>query len=498
MSVVSLLAMCAVFGLLGLRMDLGQSWVFLATAIGAWWLIPRCARLASRMGAVAQPGGRQTHREATPLFGGLAIYLTASAGLLSVAFSGHPEAFGVLAGGTLVFAIGVWDDVRGTAPRAKVLVQLAAAACLIVAGFRVGEVSLSPFGSYDLGVLGIPILVLWVLLATNALNLIDGMDGLAGGVAILAALTLALVGVWPIAMLAAAGGIGGFLYWNLPRARVFMGDAGSLFLGFLLAAAVLALPSYRLIPLGLALFAYPIGDVVIALARRIVRGQPLWRPDRSHIHHKLLEHVGHPAPALLLVFLFVAVEILVALAYPGLPSVVLVLMGWLGIAILLVGAGQYTVTMVMATREPVQRMHAVSRYAKEMIRLASRPHHVETALQHLVEGAGMERLALPAFGVQVVNRVRPLDDLRDHEVGVCVGVAQWTEPCHEHNPRVEVERETAMVQLVRLAAERLRYLTTDAHLSTVSHSAPSNAERARAVLTGSTPDHAKQADSQVG
>lgn len=502
MSVVSLLALCAVFGLLGLRMDLSQSWVFLAAALLAWWLVPRCAILAKRVGAVAQPGGRQTHAETTPLFGGIAIFVTASAALLYVASTGNPEVFGVLAGGALVFGVGIWDDLRGAPPRAKVLIQILAAGCLLAAGFRVGSAELLPFGTFDLGWLSVPLVIAWVLLATNALNLIDGMDGLAGGVAILGTLTLALVGTWPVAMLAAAGGIGGFLYFNLPRARIFMGDAGSLFLGFLLAAAVLALPTPRLVPLGLALFAYPIGDVVLALARRIVRGQPLWRPDRSHIHHKLVALIGHPAPALLLVFLFVAVEILVALAYPGLPSVVLVLLGWVGIAILLVGTGQYTVTMVMATREPVQRMHAVTRYAKELIRLASRPHHIETALLHLVEGASMERLALPDFGIHVVNRVRPLEDLRDHEIGVCRGVATWTEPCHEHNPRVEVERETAVVQIVRLAAERLDYLTTDRHLSTVAGRAASeqaaqddSVERVRKVLASASDDHATtQAD----
>jgi hypothetical protein len=101
--------------------------------------------------------------------------------------------------------------------------------------------------------------------------------------------------------------------------------------------------------------------------------------------------------------------------------------------------------------------------------------------------------------------VRPLDDLRDHEVAVCAGLAQWTEPCHEHNPRVEVERETAVVQIVRLAAERLDYLTTDKHLSTVARRAShqdqaedNNAERVRQVLATASEDHAGAGASAQG
>lgn len=471
LTLVYLLGCGAVFGLLHLRLGIERSWVLAAAMAVAWIMGPHWARLAWRLGAVAQPGGRKTHQRATPLLGGAVAFVVVSGALLYEVVAGTPRVAGVLAGGTLVFGIGLLDDIRRVSPRVKIVVQVLAAGCLLASGFRITSLELQPLGKLELGMFGTPLVVLWILLATNAVNLVDGLDGLAASVALLAALTLSLVGIWPIALLALSGALLGFLYFNLPRARLYMGDAGSLFLGFVLGAAVLALPPARMVPLGLAVFAYPLGDVVLTLARRIIRGQPIWRPDRSHIHHKLVVHLGSHAPALLLVVLFSAVEILMALAYPGLPSVLLVLLGWAGIAALLVSAGQYSVNRALATREPIRRLHVVMRYARDSIRLASRPHDVETALQHLIEGIGVAHLELPAFEIELVNRLHDFDTLRSHHIDILKGKARWAEPRCANSQRVEIERETAVVEIVRMAGERLAGMTEDEHLTTVDKAA---------------------------
>lgn len=473
MTLLHLLAVGVVFGLLNLKAPAGYSWIFLGAVFVAMLAVPRFARLAVAKGIVSRPGGRQNHARTTPMLGGVIVFGVVAAGLLAIGLAGDTLAFGALAGGALVFGVGLIDDVRGVPPRAKIAVQALAGAILLMSGFELESLSLAPLGSIELGYFGPVLIVGWVVIGTNAFNIVDGLDGLAASIALLAALTFAVFGVWSVAMLALAGGLMGFLYYNLPRARVFMGDAGSLFLGFMVSAGVLLLPADKLVPYGLAIFAYPIGDVVLTVTRRIVRGQPIFRPDRSHIHHKALSHLGSHAPVLLLAVLFAAVEILVAIAYPGLPAVIAVVIGWAAIAFLLVGAGQYNLSTVMATREPVQRLHVVTRYVRDSIRLASRPRHVATALQHLVEGMGLSRLALPAFDVDLTNRLRAFGDLRQHRVGVVTGEAIWSDERCTYDPRVEIERETTVVQIVLQASERLSYLTTDDHLTTVDLPVPS-------------------------
>jgi len=296
-------------------------------AMGVTWMVtPLVIRLAESLGAVDLPGGRRLHARPTPRIGGLAVFLGFIAGLAVAAyFTGSLWSLprvavywrGMVAAATFLLLVGAVDDVRGVSFRGKFAAQIVAAAAVWWCGFRIELVS-NPFGgTIDLGVLSFPVTVLWIVAITNAVNLIDGLDGLAAGIALMTTATVAGVagvrGEFGVAAasLALAGSLVGFLRFNFSPARIFLGDSGSLFLGFVLAVtsvrgsqkgatavAILA----PLLVLGL-----PLLDTGLAIVRRLYRltlrgrrtGHALryvvrnldhvFLPDREHIHHRLLD-----------------------------------------------------------------------------------------------------------------------------------------------------------------------------------------------------------------
>lgn len=268
-------------------------------------LTPLAARLARRSGAIALPGPRHIHREPTPRLGGLAM----AAAVLGVAWLARalpgPAAFldpAPLLGFTLacvpVLALGWVDDTRGVPPVAKLVVQACAAMVLTMFGYGVPLLTNPLGGSVATGWLDVPLTVLWVVAVINAVNLIDGLDGLAAGVVAIACAALwwaARVHADLYVMFLASLLIGatlGFLRFNYPPARIFMGDTGSHFLG--LALAALSLLENRkgtatvtlLVPL-LALLV-PMVDSVLAFVRRALSGRHVFQADSEHIHHRLL------------------------------------------------------------------------------------------------------------------------------------------------------------------------------------------------------------------
>ena len=205
----------------------------------------------------------------------------------------------IAVGGALVFALGLLDDKRGIRAWIKFGVQALAAAIVYFGGVQIQSVSLPGLGAFKLGILGLPVTVLWVLLVINAINLIDGLDGLAAGVSFFACMVLVVLGViggnYLVAtlMAALAGAIFGFLRYNFNPAVVFMGDGGSYFLGFMIAtvgilgaiksqtAAALLIP---VIALGV-----PLLDTIWATIRRFLMGRRIFQADREHFHHRLLK-----------------------------------------------------------------------------------------------------------------------------------------------------------------------------------------------------------------
>ncbi|MEW5855290.1 MAG: MraY family glycosyltransferase [Myxococcota bacterium] len=272
-------------------------------------LTPLVRRWALRAGAVDAGGGRKIHAGAIPRLGGLAIVmgffapltglLVMDAGINRLFLQDERKVVGLFAGGLLIALLGIYDDFKGANAPKKFLVQFVVAALLWHAGFRVELVS-NPFGeAINLGWLGLPVTLLWITGVINALNLIDGLDGLAGGVAVFVLATLFALGylqdrVLVCLLCAALGGATlGFLFYNFNPATIFMGDTGSLFLGFVIAAMSIwgSQKSSTAVAVAIPLLALglPLADTALAMFRRALRGRSMFQADREHIHHKLLD-----------------------------------------------------------------------------------------------------------------------------------------------------------------------------------------------------------------
>lgn len=258
---------------------------------------PLASRIAFRVGAIDKPNKRKVHDRIMPRLGGLAVF----AGFVAAAsflLDQGPQVAGLLLGGTIIFLLGVADDIRGISPKTKLVGQVVAALVVVSSGIQVQFIN-NPFNGYFyLGVLGIPFTIFWIVAVTNAVNLIDGLDGLASGVSIIALITFAVISYQmdqlTVALLSIslAGALFGFLRYNFFPAKIFLGDSGSMFIGFMVAV----LATFGLLK-GVTLVAFiipilvlgvPIFDTCFAIFRRYCEHQPIFQADKKHIHHRLL------------------------------------------------------------------------------------------------------------------------------------------------------------------------------------------------------------------
>lgn len=280
--------------------------VFLIAFTSTLLLTPVVRTFALKIGAVDRPNLRKIHKKDTPRLGGLAIYIgfiISTAFMLSLVpiFNikvNYQVIFGVLLSSTMVLIVGLFDDMRGMNASLKLLLQIAAAS--VVSYFGVQIVFLSnPFsGLFILGALSFPITIFWIVGLTNAVNLIDGLDGLAAGIASIAAITLFFVALrthqigTALLLLSLAGAAAGFLRYNFNPASIFLGDSGSLFLGFVLAccSVVGVLKSTLVIALiiPVLILGVPIFDTASAIVRRVRSRVHIFHADDKHIHHRLL------------------------------------------------------------------------------------------------------------------------------------------------------------------------------------------------------------------
>lgn len=270
---------------------------FMLAMFVSYVLTPYIKKLAFKIGAVDRPDNRKVHKKIMPRLGGLAIYIAFMIGCVA-SMEITWDIFGILLGGTLIVALGVADDVYQLPAKVKLLGQIAAACVLVIFDIRIEWVN-NPLGGYFyLDMLSIPFTIFWVISFTNVVNLIDGLDGLAAGVSAIASLTVILVavqmGYFHVAILTAAlaGAIIGFIRYNFNPATIFMGDTGSMFIGYMLAAisvygAVKTAATIALIVPAIAL-GLPILDTAFAIMRRYVNGRPIFQPDKGHLHHRLL------------------------------------------------------------------------------------------------------------------------------------------------------------------------------------------------------------------
>lgn len=285
--------------------------------------VPLAMRLAFKIGAVDRPDERKVHSRVMPRLGGLAIF---SAFVLAVAVFARPAGpmWGLLIGAVVIFLVGIADDIWQLSPWLKLLGQCLAAGVSIHSGIIVNFVS-NPFnGPLDLGYFSLPLTFLWIVGVTNAVNLIDGLDGLAAGVAGIAALTMGIVSllqgqaVAALAEFILVAAIGGFIPYNFFPARTFMGDGGSNFLGFSLAClAVLGtVKSTALIMLfvPIVILGIPILDTFFAIIRRINNHTPIFRPDKDHLHHRLMAIGMSHRRSVVIIYLISGLFALVAVA----------------------------------------------------------------------------------------------------------------------------------------------------------------------------------------
>jgi UDP-GlcNAc:undecaprenyl-phosphate GlcNAc-1-phosphate transferase len=262
---------------------------FLVPLIATLLLTPAAARIARRLGVMDRPGARKSHVEPTPYLGGVALALGLVVAGLILGETAEQAAV-IAAGAVLVFGLGLLDDLRGVSPGPKVLVETAVAAMLWIGGVRAGF--------FGIPALDLLLTIGWVVLITNAVNLSDNMDGLASGIGAIAAIAYFAIAVpqgdYLVASFAAAlaGASLGFLRYNFPPARIFLGDAGSLLLGFLLASLGLLLDldvsnDLKRIAVQALIVGVPVFDTVLVVIARRREGRPITVGGTDHASHRL-------------------------------------------------------------------------------------------------------------------------------------------------------------------------------------------------------------------
>jgi len=394
---------------------------FLASAATGAVLTPGVRELAHRFGALDHAlTSRKTHGKPIPRLGGIAIVLAFFAPLVALLFvqsgagrilyANPHKALGLFGGGLAIAALGVWDDLRGANAKTKFLVQFAVAGAMYAIGFRIDHIA-NPYGApIELGLLGLPFTMLWIAGVINALNLIDGLDGLAGGVALIAIATTlasAVIHAHPLMILLTAtlaGAVLGFLFYNFNPASIFMGDTGSMFLGFVLATTAIQTnqKSSTAVAIIVPIIALgvPIADTLLAMARRAARGAPLFSADRGHIHHRLLDlGLSHRQTVLVLYGVSVALGcVALALSYASSSQATWFLLILSGVAYLALRRLGYInlakAQRVLGDRRRNLELRAAVRQIGQLLRSARGMNEVFSALRVAARSFGACAVAL--------------------------------------------------------------------------------------------------------
>jgi UDP-GlcNAc:undecaprenyl-phosphate GlcNAc-1-phosphate transferase len=292
-------------------------------------LTPLVRGLSARFGLLDAPGGRRVHTHEVSRLGGVAIFGGFCAAMVAqyagerfggwtpvLSHDGWPLV-GTFAGMIVIVAVGLWDDIRPIRPGVKLVGQIVAASLPLAAGLRVDYVG-NPFGGglIQLGLLGIPVTLAWIVGFTNVINLIDGLDGLAAGVSAIAAVSFLVLAAQMNQLVAAAfasaliGACIGFLRYNFHPASIHMGDSGAMFLGFTLSTLALqgVMKSVAAITLvvPLLVIGVPVFDTLSAIIRRARHGRPIQEADDGHIHHRLLRRGFNHRQTVLIIYVWSA------------------------------------------------------------------------------------------------------------------------------------------------------------------------------------------------
>jgi len=268
---------------------------FFVSLITVLIITPLVKRLAIKSGVVDQPDKRKIHDKVMPRMGGLAIFI----GVLTGSLAGglyENRITAITLGAFMIVILGIVDDKHNLSARIKFIVQILVACIIVSTGLKMEFLSI-PFWDlrFDLGWLAYPLTILWIVGITNAINLIDGLDGLAAGISVIGLSTIAVMAfsadkilIFSLSLVVIGSTIG-FLFYNFHPAKIFMGDTGSLFLGYVISVLSL-LGLYKSVTLfsvviPIIILGVPIFDTTFAIIRRILNKQPISAPDKSHIHH---------------------------------------------------------------------------------------------------------------------------------------------------------------------------------------------------------------------
>lgn len=295
-----------------------------ATLLASLILTPIVRTFAFRIGAVDRPNYRKVHTEVMPRIGGLAIYASFMIGYLIL----RPEdehAAGILIGASIIILTGFLDDLLEITAKAKFTGQILAAFIVVLwGGLQIEFINLPFGGQLEFGFLSIPITIIWIVGITNAINLIDGLDGLAAGVSTIALISLAIMAVIMgdyfvlVMALILAVSTFGFLFYNFYPAKIFMGDTGALFLGYMISVlALLGFKNFAIISLviPIIILGVPISDTFFAIVRRIRMKQRIFDPDKSHLHHCLINNGFSHRQTILIIYAIAALFGLAAILF---------------------------------------------------------------------------------------------------------------------------------------------------------------------------------------
>ena len=283
--------------------------VYLGSVFLALVITPVVIRLARRLRTADSPGARAVHKKPVPRIGGVAIFVSMLCMTLPVLFLHNTvgqrfrgmqfKVITLLSAAAFIFVVGVIDDLRGLRARTKFLAQLVAAIAICAVGISIRSITFADWLTVDFGWFSWPFTLLWIIGITNAINFTDGLDGLAAGISALACGVIAILAVlsgqvvMAVLMLALLGSLTGFLFFNFNPAKIFMGDSGSMFLGFIIASSSVMCNTKSQTLVGLALpvlvLGIPIFDTLFSILRRFLERRSIFAADRSHFHHKLLD-----------------------------------------------------------------------------------------------------------------------------------------------------------------------------------------------------------------
>lgn len=273
----------------------------LLTFIMSIIITPFVIKLAKKIGATDAPDERKVHDKIMPRLGGLGIYISFLIGVF-IFIDDYKSIAPILIGSLIIVLTGFVDDLYTITPKVKLFGQLLAALVTVIGGVRITYVTIPIFDRVEFGLLAIPVTIIWIIAITNAINLIDGLDGLAAGISSIALITISILSIImanPLVALLGTlllGSTLGFLVFNFHPAKIFMGDTGSLLLGYLISIfSIMGL--YKNVTIlslivPVIILAVPIIDTLFAIIRRWVNKKPLSSPDKMHLHHRLI-HLGY-------------------------------------------------------------------------------------------------------------------------------------------------------------------------------------------------------------